>query len=88
MSACYGLFVQKGKIKMFSVNKHMRNMSFKMCINTNSKKNIKKLLLKEFRFFFKVVSISAEDLTETSTITWLVSNLYSRSGELVKHLDL
>lgn len=46
------------------------------------------MLLKEFRFFFKVVSISAEDLTETSTITWLVSNLYSRSGELVKHLDL
>lgn len=71
---------------MFRVNKHMRNMSFKKCINTNSKKNIKKMLLKEF--FFKVVSISAEDLTETSTITWLASNLYSRSGELVKHLAL
>lgn len=36
------------------VNKHMRNMSFKKCINTNSKKNIEKLLLKELRFFSKL----------------------------------
>lgn len=74
---------------MFRVNKHMRNMSFKMCINTNSKKNIKKKIAFEgIQIFFKVVSISAEDLTEASTINSLASNLYSRSGELVKHLAL